>query len=204
MNEQIKQRIAKVYALAQQGTAGEQAAARLALDKLMNKYKLDETDVRTIGLREYTFKYSTELEINLFIRIWIVLLGKPASEKVYKDNWRGSRNLVVKLEYEDYVLLDCAYEYFRRHMKTQYKKTVLPEVRKCRTAKTKARRREELSEYFFSKYVIASGLYKPDELVDAGRMSEKEMRDRARMRDVEGGNFKKQVIGNNLLENTNL
>lgn len=200
MNEEIKQRIAKVYALVQQGTAGEQAAAKLALDKMMKKYNLDETDVRTIGLRDYTFKYSTELEINLFIRIWIVLLGKPASEKVYKDNWRG-RNLVVKLAYEDWVLLDCAYEYFRRHMKGEYKKTVLPEVRKCRTDKTKAKRREELSEYFFSRYIIASGLYKPTELVDVGRMSKKEMRDRSRMRNIEGGNFKKQVVGNNLLEN---
>lgn len=197
MTEELKQRIEKIYELVNRGaTEGERAAARKALDRLMKKHNLSDDVLQDVGLRDYRFTYSTELEINLFIRLWRIMLRQ--SDTIRQDNW-GKRNLIVKLNYADYVLLDCAYEYFRKHMKAQYNKTVLPELRKCRKAKTKSKRRKELSDIFFSRYVIKSNLYDQKEIATVQFKTDKQWEDHRKMQGIEGGDFKKQVAGNNLL-----
>jgi hypothetical protein len=113
------------------------------------------------------------------------------------------REIVVRLEYGDWALLDCAYEYYRRHMKAQFKKLCSPQINRCRKAKAKDRRRKELQQLFFSQYVIASKLYKENELVrlDTEAMTRKECADRLILQGIEGGDYKTQLNKGLYLEN---
>src|SRR5437868_13270397 len=99
------------------------------------------------------------------------------------------KQIKSSLVYLDWITIECAYEYFRRHMRKEWKRVVGPELRKCRKVKTRNKRRRELSEIFFSNYVIASNLYKPEELKKMEPGSEKEMRDRIKLEAVEGGKY---------------
>lgn len=76
MNELIKQKILKIYELAEKGVAGERDAAKLALDRLMKKHNLTEEALSSLKLRRYTFKYASELDLNLFVQLMYYFLGK--------------------------------------------------------------------------------------------------------------------------------
>lgn len=193
MNQEIKDKLAKVYELVNRGVEGEKEAAKAALDRMFKKYNLTEADLYDLTQKRYRFKYSTKLDEWLFIRLVGHLLNID-NGKAFKDTW-GKREIVMQLEYLDYVMLESAYEYFRRHMKKEYNRVVLPQVKRCRTTRTRNKRRNELQQTFFTKYVIASGLYKPAELikVDTSKMSQKARADSMSMRDVKGGNYKTQM-----------
>ncbi len=192
MNETQRQKIAKIYELVNGGVDGEKKAARNALDRLIAKYNLSDTDIENINKKEYRFKYQTKLDLMLFQQLLVYFLdGKSGT--IYKDTY-GVKEVSIALEYLDFITISCSYEYFRRHMKKQYKKVVLPQVKRCRSPKTKNKRRQELYPIFFSKYVLKSGIYKKDQVskMDTSKMSEKEVADRISMQ-VEGGSYNKQV-----------
>lgn len=192
MNDTQREKIAKVYELVNRGVDGKKKAARNALDRLIAKYNLSDTDIENINKKEYRFKYQTELDLMLFQQLLVYFLdGKSGT--IYKDTY-GVKEVFIALEYLDFITISCSYEYFRRHMKKQYKKAVLPQVKRCRTSKTKNKRRQELYPIFFSKYILKSGIYKKDQVskVDTSKMSGKEVADRISMQ-VEGGSYNKQV-----------
>ncbi|QEE51060.1 hypothetical protein FUA48_16190 [Flavobacterium alkalisoli] len=193
MTEEVQNKIAKVYELVNRGEQGEREAAKKALDKLLKKYNLDESAIAAIKLRRYTFKYSTNLELMLLSQlIEYFLKGKEVA--AYRDT-RMCREVVMKLEYVDFILIDTAYEYFRRHMKAQYKKLCLPKINRCRSVKTKNKRRAELQDLFFRKYVVASKIYHTDQLetVDLSTLTDKERKDRMALSGVQGGEYNSQV-----------
>jgi len=200
MENHIKDKLLKVYELVKRGEAGEKDNAKLALDRIFKKYNLDEKSLDSLHLRKYHFKYSTKLELWLIGRIMIHLLNTDTS-KAIRDTW-GKREVVIELEYLDFVLLSSAYEYFRRHMKLEYNRLVLPLVKRCRTTRTRNATRTYLQEIFFTKYILASGLYKKEEVtkIDTSKMSEKERIDRMNLEKVEGGNYKTQVTTGLYLE----
>jgi len=200
MENHIKEKLYKVYELVKRGEGGEKDAAKLALDRILKKYKLDEEALESLHLKKYQFKYSSQIELWLLSRLMVHLLNKDTS-KAYRDTWR-KREVVAELEYLDYVLLSSAYEYFRRHMKQEYNRLVLPQVKRCRTTKTRNARRAKLQELFFTKYIIASGLYQKQEMItiDTSKLSEKERRDRLKLEAVKGGNYKTQVTTGLYLE----
>ena len=202
MNQEIKEKLAKVYELVNRGVDGEKEAAKAALDRIVKKYGLTDNDVANINKKAYSFKYSTNLELMLLHTLIRYFLDKEV--RAHRDTWK-KREVVAQLEYVDYVTLECAYEYFRRHMKKQFNKICLPKIKRCRSSKTKNKRREQLQNLFFSSYVIASKLYKEGDLetVDASKMTEKEMRDRAALRNVEGGAYTQQMTTGLYLEQTN-
>lgn len=199
MTEQLKDKIAKIYELVNRGaTEGEKAAAKNALDRVMRKYHIDEEQLKDLGSKQYVFKYTTQLELWLLNRILHLMIDDGIKKSIYRP-WH--KQFISTLSHEEWVVVECSYEYFRRHMKQQWKKLCGPELAKCRKAKTRNKRRLELYDFFFSQYCIKSKLYKEDELYEIKPTSQGEMRDRRMMNGVEGGNYNKQVVGNLLLEN---
>ena len=200
MKQEVKDKIAKVYELVNKGVQGEKEAAKKALDRLMKKYNLTEIDIKTIHLKEYGFKYSNKMELKLLIQLHKYFLPEK-KVSAFRDTW-GKKELVLKLEYIDFITMEMAYEYFRRHMNSQFKSICLPEINRCRKLKTKNKRRQELQDLFFSQYVLKSKIYNPDQLkkVDLSKLSDKEYHDRMKLEKVKGGIFHNQVTTGLFLE----
>lgn len=197
MNAEIKDKIAKVLELANRGVDGEKEAAQKALNRLMKKYDLSDEDLSRIKLSRYYFKYKTELDKKLFCQL-VEYFFKEKGLQIYLSTVNG-RNLSVNLEYLDWVTLDSAYEYFRRHAAAQFTEFCLPHVKRCRSAKTKNAKRAELQNAFFSNYVIASKIYHQDQIkeIDYSGMSNKERETSYKqsqiLGNVKGGEFHTQV-----------
>lgn len=200
MTEETRTKLAKIYELVNRGEGGEKEAAKLALDRLIKKHNLSEMDIETILMKKYCFKYSNDLEIWLFQRILSYFFPSKSFELIKRTT--GARQIEGSFEYLDYVVISTAYEYFRKHMMVQYKEIVYPQVKRCRTVKTKNKRREELQNLFFSKYIIASKLYEDKDLkmVDTSKMSDKEYQDRMKLEGVKGGQYNTQVTTGLCLE----
>ncbi|MEQ9426987.1 MAG: DUF2786 domain-containing protein [Cyclobacteriaceae bacterium] len=203
MNDEIKSRLAKIYELVKRGaTEGERAAAKKALDRLMQKYNLDSVDLESIDRKAYWFKYVSKMEERLLIRLlyFFVEDSEAIFQAASKDTY-GCRDIYFTLTYLDYVTLDSAYEYFRRHMKAQWQKLCAPELKKCRKTKTRNKKRKKLQAVFYERYIIASNLVDPKNLakVDLTKMSLKEIEELLQFSDIEGGAYNRQVVTGNLL-----
>lgn len=200
MTEETRSKIAKVYELVNRGVAGEQDNAKLALDRLMKKHNLSMSDIETIKQKNYSFKYANNLDLWLVTQLAHYFL--PDKQVSGYRRTLGSRELVLSLDYLDYVVISTAYEYFKRHMKAQYNEFVLPQIKRCRSTKTKKIRRAELQEVFFSKYIIASKLYLVDEIKQTklSELSVKERKDLEALKGIKGGNYKTQVTTGLYLE----
>lgn len=200
MNNELKDKIEKIYRLVNGGTTeGERAAARKALDRILKSYNLDDSILNDLELREYWFSYTSNNEKLLLVAIVRKMIGDRTGLMSIRP-W--TKQFRITLKYIDWVTVDSAYAYFRRHMKVQWKKVVKPVLDKCRKAKTKRIRREELDLLFIGKYIIASNLTQEGDLetINVSDMSEKEYRDRMSMSGIEGGAYNKQVVGGLFLE----
>lgn len=200
MTDETRNKISKIYELVNRGVAGEKDAAKLALDRLIKKHNLSDKDIDTILEKKYSFKYSNDLELWLF-----EILNKyflPNHNLVAYRRTTGVREVVAAYQYLDYVVISTAYEYFRKHMMAQYKAIVLPLVKRCRSTRTKNKRRAELQELFIGKYIVASKLYHKGDLktVDPSKISDKEYQDRMKLKDVKGGQYNTQVTTGLYLE----
>lgn len=205
ISQNIKDRIAKIYELVKRGaTEGEKAAAKTALDNLLKKYNLEGIDLENINKELRKFKYSTSMELTLLAAILLVLVEDKEAIKSASRNTYKCRHVEVSLTYMDYVTADCAYEYFRRHMKEQWNKLCIEYVNKCRKAKTKNRRRAELQEAFIQRYIINSKLYREGDIyereIDLKALSAKELNDYMIMQQIEGGQYNRQMTNGLLIE----
>ena len=199
MNQEIKDRIAKIYELVNRGaTEGERAAAKTALDKLMKRYNLSDESLTSINLNKYQFTYTSNIEFKILVQIF-----KMHTTYEYSRITRGLKCLYNHLTYIEYVTANCMYEYYRRHSKVQWNKFCKPELAKCRKAKTKTIRRKELQEVFTNNYLIASKLYQEQQLIEVNNstLSKKQLVDSYHLRNVEGGIYNQQLVSNLLLEN---
>lgn len=202
MSPEAKDRIAKVYALVKAGaTEGEKQAAEKALHRLMKKFNINPEELDSIHKSEIRLKYTSDMELWLLGRLIKCLLNDSTAKGT---RYVGSRKkeVVFMLDYLDRVTLEASYEYFRRHMKEQWKISCAIEVKRCRKAKTRNKRRAELQNLFFNSYCIASKLYQIEELVtvDTESLSQKERSDREKLKGVQGGQYRKQVNNGLLLE----
>jgi hypothetical protein len=198
MTDNVKDRLRKIYELVERGVDGEKDAAKAALDKLMKKYNITEDQLNNLSLNEYPFKWSTDMEMWLLQQIMIVFVGSEIIKSLRRKTWK--KEVHATLTYEHWVTIECAYEYFRRHMKAEWKRIVLPELQKCRKEKTKARKRKEMKDLFFSQYCIASKLYQQEQLTQVNVTSNAEREKRMKLQKVQGGQYNKQVHTNYLLE----
>jgi hypothetical protein len=201
MDNQLKDKIAKIYELVQRGsTEGEKSAAKVALDKLLKKHNLDEQYIDTISLRKYEFKYATNLDLKLFMQLHDYFF----KDKPFKAQRRtmSQKTIIISLEYIDWITISCAYEYFKPHMNKEFRKVCLPAVKKCRSTKTKNARRLELQESFFIQYAIRSNIVHKSQLkpIDTDKLKAKELADLQRLQGIEGGSFATQVTTGLFLE----
>lgn len=199
LNSELKAKLSKVYALVNNGaTEGERKAAKAALDRILEKYNLHGIDLESLDMEEYRFKYSSRNEMILLSQIFIVLCeDKSVRGRVSKNLWQA-KELVVDLRYMDFITVEASYEYFRRHMKDQWTKTAAPVLARCRKAKTRNKLRKELQDAFLNKYMIASKLVLPEHIITyIPKPSEQQIL--RTFQNVEGGNYNRQVVGGNLL-----
>lgn len=205
-NDRVKRQIANLLTLAERGaTEGERKAARKAMERLISKYDLDVSKLDEITREEYTFSWTSYLEADLFTYICMYFLERDdfmvevRNYRKTNSGYEEARVLAVTLDRLEYITIECAYEYFRRHMKKEYKRLVTPQVKRCRKAKTRKAKKAKLEPVFFERYIIASKLIKQDEIKkrDLTKLSNAELERLVSMVGIEGGEFNQQV-GNGL------
>ena len=124
---------------------------------------------------------------------------KEKEYKLYRVKNRGVKEIAIQMPYLDWVTLDSAYGYFKPHLNQQWRKHGLPVVNRCRTTKTKNKRREEMQETFFKLYVARSGIYRPEQIT-SNPLSEEEKKQFNMLYGVEGGKYNQQVTTGLYLE----
>lgn len=206
MNDEVRNKLQKVQALINEGaTEGEKEAARNGLDRIIKKHKISVAELASIDKKVYYFKYSTDLELRLLSAIIIFLVG--GIENCYKKMWdKNKRGEIVKVKevtasllYVDYISIMSAYEYFRRHMKVQYKLHTADEVNTLLKRK-KNKSAAKLKAIFISTYIIKSKLYREGDLVTVKNLKGEELKHRLMMLGVEGGQYKIQVDSGRYLQ----
>ncbi len=205
-NTRVKRQIASLMALAERGsTPGERKAAKKAMERLISKYQLDVSTLDEITREHCTFSWTSQLEIHLFAYICAYFLERE-DYHIEQRNWKNvggelyhARVLSIQLDQLERVTIECAYEYFRRHMKQEYRKLVTPQLNRCRKQKTRKAKKAQLDPVFFEQYIIASNLVRLDNLkkTDFDAMSKAELQQLVSMLGIEGGEFNRQV-GNGL------
>ena len=201
MNDKVKEKIAKVYELVKRGIAGEQQSAEKMLKKLLEKYNIPEAELDSIGEKEYYFKYASNLDEWLLIQL-IKYFFKEKNYKLYRIKDSGVKEITIQMPYLDWVTLDSAYGYFKPHLNQQWRKHGLPIVNRCRTTKTKNKRREEMQQTFFNLYIIRSGIYRPEQKNSNSlkSLTEEEIKRLTMLYGVEGGKYNQQVTTGLYLE----
>ncbi len=191
MNSILKHKLDKIAALVRAGaTEGEKQAAEQALNRLLKKYDLEDYD--PLAMQEYRFKYSRDIDKSLFFQICKKLID--TSPELYRDTYRV-KEIIVKLHYEDYVVVDAAYAYFKKHMHQQYRKTMLPLINRKRKASTRAKLRRELNPYFLGCYLKLSGL-----VDDSDLLTKVSSEDTSFVMNIEGGKYHSQITTGLMLE----
>ena len=198
MNDKIKEKITKVYELVKRGIAGEQQSAEKILNKLLEKYNISEDELNSIDEKKYYFKYASNLDEWLLIQL-IEYFFRDKDYKIYRIKGSGVKEISIQMPYLDWVTLDSAYSYFKPHLNQQWRQHGLPIVNRCRTTKTKNKRREAMQETFFSLYIIRSGIYHPSQKSSC-RLNEEEIKRRTILHGVEGGKYNQQVTTGLYLE----
>ena len=198
MNDKIKEKITKVYELVKRGIAGEQQSAEKMLKKLLEKYNISEAELNSIDEKKYYFKYASNLDEWLLMQLTKYFF-KEKEYKLYRVKNRGVKEIAIQMPYLDWVTLDSAYGYFKPHLNQQWRKHGLPVVNRCRTTKTKNKRREAMQETFFKLYVARSGIYRPEQIT-SNPLSEEEKKQFNMLYGVEGGKYNQQVTTGLYLE----
>jgi hypothetical protein len=200
-------RLSKIYALVERGaTEGEKQAAKNIFDKLLIKHGLTEDDVTEIVKKNYAFTFANYAEEILLVHLCAYVLNVwtcDVQRYAYRNEQRKVyiRNL-TKLEYIQIVAM---YEYFRRHMKAEYKLVVKTTVDKALsmrglikrnnkpyTNSDVARERKNTQGVFITKYLKASGISrtKPDsETIQVSTMA-----DHSSFEAIQGGKYHEQLM----------
>ena len=202
MTNETKDKIAKIYELVKRGaTEGEKKAAEMALNKLLKKFNLTDEFLETIELARIRIQVCNTIRPRFIYPTSHVFFFKDKDFNASKSTL-GRKSIFISLEYVDYILLMTAYEYFKKHMNAEFRKFCLPSISRCRTNKSKNKRRAELQKTFFSQYVMKSKIYHENqlEIIDTSKLSDREYNDRKKLKDIQGGQFHQQVTTGLLLE----
>ena len=198
INDKVKEKITKVYELVKRGVAGERQSAEKMLKKLLEKYNISEAELNSIDEKNYYFKYASNLDEWLLIQL-IEYFFKEKNYKLYRIKYSGVKEIAIQMPYLDWVTLDSAYGYFKPHLNQQWRKHGLPVVNRCRTTKTKNKRREAMQKTFFNLYIIRSGIYRPEQK-NSKSVTEEEIKRLTMLYGVEGGKYNQQVTTGLYLE----
>lgn len=107
----IKERLKKIYALALNGTEGEQEAAKATLEKLCRKYKVQLEDLREDedAINEYLFRYKDIDECDLIAQIAYKVLNRQDCVYIVRRQ-RKLKALKVKCTREEQIEIEILYK----------------------------------------------------------------------------------------------
>jgi hypothetical protein len=199
MNRELRNKLQKVYALVEQGaTEGERQAARTQLEKMLKKYNISDDRLSCIEKDDYSFTYTSYNEIRLLQQIAKVIGGLDVTWYRYTS----SRAMEAYMTYMEFITIQCAYEYFRRHMKQEWQSACAKILKRCRSVKTRNEKRKLLQISFLSEYLLLSNLYTESDLntsVDS-KLTQKQRDAMNLVNGVNGGTYNKQMTNGLLLE----
>jgi hypothetical protein len=196
----IKEKLKKVYQLVQQGTDGEQRAAKLTLDRMLAKYNIDKFNPDELTLKKFSFKYSSQIEILLLGDLLVYFNPNCKLSDFTRDP--TIKTVDADLDYMLGIEVSCAYEYFKRDMRAKFKLLCSEEIKKKRKQSTKNKRRQELQKHFYNRYAIASGFILRDRIIkiDQSLLTAKQIKDRLLVDKVEPGKYYRQLQNGHLLD----
>ncbi len=206
MEDKIKKTLLKVYELINRGSDGEKEAAKAAFDRIVAKYNLDDIDISSLNKEVVLIRYYNNLEKVIAKRVILCFVDRDdAFVGAFQTTVDSKKILGVMLTDMEKVVVECAFGYFRKHMREQYKTNCVPQIKKIKRKKGKRARAEELKLLFLQRYCIASKLYKEHELetIHPMDLSDDEYADHMRMSGVKGGQYRTQVATGNRLSSGN-
>jgi hypothetical protein len=200
-------RLSKIYALVERGsTEGEKQAAKNIFDKLMIKHGLTEDDVIEIVKKDYMFTFANYAEEILLVHLCAYVLNVWTCD-VQRYSYRHEQRKVYvrNLTKLEYIQIVAMYEYFRRHMKAEYKLVVKTTVdralsmrglikrnNKPYTNADVARERKNTQGVFISKYLKASGISRTKPDSETRQVST--MADHSAFESIKGGKYHEQLM----------
>lgn len=113
-NDQIKERIRKVLALAQQGDGGEMESAKIQLAAMLEKYGLRLEDITSEERWECEFKYRNKDEMHILIGVLYNTFGSDSNTVKEARISRHYKVIKVNLTEIERIDISNAYEYYRK------------------------------------------------------------------------------------------
>lgn len=113
-NDQIKDRIRKVLALAQQGVGGEMEAAKVQFAAMLEKYGLRLEDITSEEQREYEFKYRNKDEMSILIGVIYNAFGSDSNIAKEARISKYYKVIKMKLTEIEHIDISNAYDYYRK------------------------------------------------------------------------------------------
>jgi hypothetical protein len=183
----IIDKINKVQELIKRGsTKGEKAAAEEALKRIAEANNLDYEELLKSEKDRY-FTYSTLLDMFLFENLVRHLLGNSGPLRITTKAARKKR-YIIELDHQEYILLESAYEYFKRDAKPKFKKYSYRTLKRYKYSQPRKRARVKLMRIFVGTYLIESGII-PEASIKQASARDSQLGYGA----IEGGKFKTQV-----------
>lgn len=108
----------KLKALADRGEGGERENARRLLNRLMDKYDVEEADLSDDVLEEHMFAYRNKHELTLLVQLFYKIAG---DRKVYRyTSGKGKNSRVyAKCTKAEAVQVEVEYEFYRELWKEE-------------------------------------------------------------------------------------
>lgn len=113
-NDQIKERIRKVLALAQQGGGGEMETAKIQLAAMLEKYGLRLEDIASDKRETCHFKYKNVDERRLLIAILFNTFGSDAEFIQHATYCAANKTVRVDLTQVEKIDIANTFEYYRK------------------------------------------------------------------------------------------
>ena len=169
-------------------------AAKLAFEKIVKNANLSDDDLLSVLPSDYAFKYANYAEKLLLFHLTAYILDKFANEIYYRDG--GQRNMkICGLTKLQHIELHAMYEYFRRHMKSEYKILIKSAVKKAywnpQAGLSVIQARKNAQSLFISAYLAKSGIarWNPD---GEAKIITSNL-DKGSLDNIQGGEYFKQV-----------
>lgn len=107
--------INKLKRLMNSDNESERASAEKKLHLIMDKYKIDESELDDGQDKEYNLYYHNSIERKVLVQVIFKVLGDDYKNKVYVErNKPGKRiKFIVHCTYEQYVEISVQYEFYK-------------------------------------------------------------------------------------------
>lgn len=118
MGKTLLNRLIKIKALADYGSAGERTSARLMLNRLLAENDIDETALIKASRKTYKFSYANQYERQLLFQVYCKVL-RVNDIRYHKnpDPKKRSKSLFFLLTVKQYLEIKRQYEAYRIEFK---------------------------------------------------------------------------------------